>query len=87
MLLLENPATYVAFASSTMTETAFIRAVVARTGCGLLLDVNNVYVSCVNHGMDSYAYLSELPLDQVSEIHLAGHALDQDSAGVTTSSF
>ncbi|MDR7379739.1 uncharacterized protein (UPF0276 family) [Rhodoferax ferrireducens] len=80
-MLLENPATYVQFSASTLTETAFIREVLRRTGCGLLLDVNNLYVSSVNHHFDALAYLQALPLDQVGEIHLAGFAEQQDGAG------
>jgi len=80
-MLLENPATYVEFASSTMQETEFIRAVVARTGCGLLLDVNNIHVSCVNHARDPHAYLRDLPLGAVGEIHLAGYDEQSDAAG------
>lgn len=80
-LLLENPATYVEFAVSTLAEPDFITAVVRRTGCGLLLDVNNVHVSCVNHHRDPAAYLRGLPLDAVGEIHLAGFAEDRDGAG------
>jgi uncharacterized protein len=80
-MLLENPATYVEFAASTMAETGFITEVIKRTGCGLLLDVNNVHVSCVNHGRDSRAYIRALPLEQVGEIHLAGFARDIDAAG------
>jgi hypothetical protein len=77
-MLLENPSTYIAFASSAMSETEFIRAVVQRTGCGLLLDVNNVFVSATNHGFSAQAYLDGLPLDQVGEIHLAGHSEQRD---------
>jgi uncharacterized protein (UPF0276 family) len=73
-LLLENPSTYVAFNESTMSETDFIRSVARRTGCGLLLDINNVLVSATNHGFSPQQYLSEFPLASVSEIHLAGHA-------------
>lgn len=80
-MLLENPATYVEFAASSMDETDFITEVARRTGCGLLLDVNNVYVSCTNHGRDPYAYISALPLEKVGEIHLAGFAQDRDAAG------
>ena len=80
-MLLENPATYVEFAASTLSETDFIGEVVARTGCGLLLDVNNAFVSCTNHGRDLHAYLAALPLDQVGEIHLAGFHRDADSSG------
>ena len=80
-MLLENPSTYVEFEASTMDEASFLRAVVQRTGCGLLLDVNNAYVSCVNHGRDAQAYLDALPLHAVGEIHLAGFAREQDAAG------
>ena len=80
-LLLENPATYVEFAASTMSETDFIGEVIRRTGCGLLLDVNNVYVSCTNHGRDPYACIDALPLQAAGEIHLAGFARDVDAAG------
>lgn len=80
-LLLENPATYVEFATSTLDEATFIAEVVRRTGCGLLLDVNNAYVSCVNHGRDATTYLDALPLAAVDEIHLAGFAEDRDGAG------
>ncbi len=80
-MLLENPSTYVAFATSTMSETEFLRAVVKRTGCGLLLDVNNVYVSAVNHGFDPAAYIDAFPMEHVGELHLAGFAEDRDSNG------
>ncbi|WP_339514528.1 MNIO family bufferin maturase [Pseudomonas sp. RL_15y_Pfl2_60] len=80
-MLLENPSTYVEFAHSSMSETDFIRSVVERTGCGLLLDVNNVYVSCVNHNWEPQQYIDNLPLEAVGEIHLAGFVEDQDSAG------
>lgn len=79
---LENPSTYVAFGASSMRETDFLRAVTQRTGCGLLLDVNNVHVSAVNHGFDAAAYIDEFPLDSVGEFHLAGFAEDRDSDGV-----
>lgn len=80
-MLLENPATYLEFEASTMSEPEFISEVVRRTGCGLLLDVNNIHVSCVNHGRDPHAYVRALPLDQVGEIHLAGFATQTDAAG------
>jgi len=80
-ILLENPATYLAFASSTFSEADFLGEVVLRTGCGLLLDLNNVHVSCTNHGLDADAYIDALPLQAVGEVHLAGHALDEDAAG------
>ena len=80
-MLLENPATYVEFAASTLAETDFIGEVVQRTGCGLLLDVNNVYVSCTNHGRDPQAYIDAFPLAAAAQIHLAGFARDIDAAG------
>jgi uncharacterized protein (UPF0276 family) len=72
-LILENPSSYVRFAQSTMDEPAFLRALVDQTGCGLLLDVNNVYVSCFNAGTDPVAYLEAFPCDRVMQMHLAGH--------------
>ncbi|MBI5789950.1 MAG: DUF692 domain-containing protein [Rhodocyclales bacterium] len=80
-MLLENPATYIEFAASTMGETDFIGEVVQRSGCGLLLDVNNVHVSCTNHGRDARDYIRALPLDAVAQIHLAGFAVESDSLG------
>ena len=80
-LLLENPSTYVEFASSTLDEATFLCEVVRRTGCGLLLDVNNAYVSAVNHGGDAWAFIGALPAEAVGEIHLAGFAEDLDGAG------
>ena len=80
-MLLENPATYVEFADSTMDETVFISEVIHRSGCGLLLDINNIYVSCVNHNRDPYSYIRALPLEAVGEIHLAGFAREQDANG------
>lgn len=80
-ILLENPATYIAFASSTLDEPDFLSEVVRRTGCGLLLDLNNVHVSCVNHGRNAHAYVDGLPLHAVGEVHLAGFAQDEDADG------
>ncbi|WP_339425076.1 DUF692 domain-containing protein [Pseudomonas proteolytica] len=80
-MLLENPSTYLLFQHSSLDETDFISEVIQRTGCGLLLDVNNVYVSCINHQQDPLAYLNALPLHSVGEIHLAGFAEDADSLG------
>ncbi len=80
-LLLENPSTYVTFQDSTMSETVFIRELVKRTGCGLLLDINNVFVSATNQGYSALAYLDDFPLEHVGEIHLAGHAEQQDDEG------
>jgi uncharacterized protein len=81
-MLLENPSTYVVFAESTIAETDFLREIARRTGCGLLLDVNNVFVSAANHGHDPYRYLADFPLEAVGEIHLAGFAEDSDDAGL-----
>lgn len=80
-LLLENPSTYVAFRESSLSETDFIRNVAERTGCGLLLDVNNVFVSATNHGFSALEYLADFPLSRVAEIHLAGHAEQADDEG------
>jgi uncharacterized protein (UPF0276 family) len=80
-MLLENPATYVEFAACTMSEAQFLREVLRRTGCGLLLDVNNAYVSCMNHGNEPLAFIDELALDAVGEIHLAGFSRDEEAAG------
>lgn len=80
-MLLENPSTYLQFQCSTLEETDFISEAIRRTGCGLLLDVNNVYVSCINHQQDPLKYIESLPLHAVGEIHLAGFAEDTDSLG------
>jgi len=72
-LLLENPSTYVSFRDSTMTEWEFLGELSRRSGCGILLDVNNVYVSARNFGYDPLAYLDGLPMDRVGYLHLAGH--------------
>jgi len=80
-MLLENPSTYLAFAESEMSETEFLRRIAARTGCGLLLDVNNVFVSAANQQTDPRAYLAGFPLDRVGEIHLGGHDEQADEHG------
>jgi uncharacterized protein (UPF0276 family) len=80
-MLLENPATYVEFEASTMDEPDFLSEVLRRTGCGLLLDLTNLHVSCTNHGRDALACLHRMPLHAVREVHLAGFALDSDAAG------
>lgn len=80
-MLLENPSTYVAFAETSMSEVAFLREIVRRTGCGLLLDVNNVFVQAANHGFDAAAYVDGFPAEHVGEIHLGGHAEDADDDG------
>ena len=73
-ILIENPSTYVRFAQDEMSELDFLEKLAGRTGCGLLLDVNNVYVSAVNHGFDPRSYVDGFPAEHVGEIHLAGHA-------------
>lgn len=80
-ILMENPSTYLVFAESTMSETQFIRELSRRTGCGLLLDINNVFVSATNHGFAALDYLADFPLEQVGEIHLAGHSEQADDEG------
>ena len=76
-MLIENPSSYVSFPGD-MTEWEFLDAVCTRTGCGLLLDVNNIYVSASNHGFDAQAYLSGIPAARVRQIHLAGHSQGRD---------
>ncbi len=73
-ILIENVSSYVEFAHSEMTEWEFVREIIERADCGLLLDVNNVYVSSVNHGFDPLTYLRHLPSERVGQIHLAGHS-------------
>jgi uncharacterized protein (UPF0276 family) len=80
-MLLENPATYLAFAETTLAETEFLAELVRRTGCGLLLDVNNVFVACTNQQTDPYAYIADFPLEAVGELHLGGHDEQQDDHG------
>ena len=71
-LLVENISTYVRFADDVMSEWEFVAAVARRTGCKLLLDVNNIHVNAVNHGFDAHAYLAAIPGDAITEIHLGG---------------
>jgi uncharacterized protein len=73
-MLFENPSSYIAFGDAAMTEWEFLRAMCKRTGCELLLDVNNIYVSASNHGFDAQAYLRGIPAERVRQIHLAGHS-------------
>ena len=80
-MLLENPSSYFEFENSTMEEIEFILEISRKTGCGLLLDVNNVHVSAVNNNRDANDYIDRYPLDLVKEIHLGGHADDQDDDG------
>ncbi|MCA8884463.1 MAG: DUF692 domain-containing protein [Rhodobacteraceae bacterium] len=80
-MLLENPSTYLAFAESDMDEVSFLQQIARRTGCGLLLDVNNVFVSATNQATDPVAYIDAFPLHLVGEIHLGGHDADMDDGG------
>ena len=80
-MLLENPSTYVGIAESTIPEVEFLAEVSRRTGCGLLLDVNNVFVSSTNLGTSPQDYLDEFLVERVKEIHLGGHHRDIDDAG------
>jgi len=75
-ILIENPSSYLSFNDSTITEWNFLAVLSKVTGCGLLLDVNNIYVSAFNHGFDALAYLKSLPIEAVKEIHLAGYSID-----------
>jgi uncharacterized protein len=77
-MLFENPSSYIAFGDAAMTEWEFLDAMSKRTGCGLLLDVNNIFVSATNHGFDAQAYLRGIPADRVRQIHLAGHTQGSD---------
>lgn len=74
-ILIENPSSYLQFRDSEIPEQEFLVEVAKRSGAGLLLDINNVYVSCRNHGWDLRAYLAAIPESMVGEIHLAGHAI------------
>lgn len=80
-ILIENPSSYIQYAHSTIPEWEFLSVLARRTGCGILCDVNNVFVSASNHGWDAHAYLRALPADSVGEIHLAGHSLHELSTG------
>lgn len=75
-VLVENPSSYLRFTHSTIGEAEFLAAIVARTGCGLLCDLNNIHVTCSNLGLDAGAYLAALPEAAIGEFHLAGHAIN-----------
>jgi uncharacterized protein len=80
-ILVENPSSYLLFRHSTIPECEFVAAVARRTGCGILCDINNIFVSAANHGWDSRAYLAALPPAEINELHLAGHAVKSLSDG------
>lgn len=81
-ILMENPSSYLSFAETTLPEHEFLRELVARTGCGLLVDVNNLYVGANNVGLDPLAWLAEVPAAAVGEIHVAGHFTEPQEVGV-----
>jgi uncharacterized protein (UPF0276 family) len=74
-MLVENPSSYIAFDGADMSEWEFLDALCRRTGCGLLLDVNNIFVSAQNHGFDALAYIDGVPAERVRQVHLAGHTV------------
>jgi uncharacterized protein len=78
--LIENPASYLGFCSSTMPETEFLAELVRRTGCKLLCDVSNIVVSAHNMGYSAYRYIDDFPADAIGEIHLGGYTLEEDEA-------
>ena len=80
-MLLENPSSYLVFAESNLSESDFLAQVTQRTGCGLLLDVNNVFISSTNIGLSPQDYIDAYPTDQVGEVHVGGHDADHDDAG------
>ncbi|WP_299916768.1 DUF692 domain-containing protein [uncultured Roseobacter sp.] len=80
-MLLENPSSYLCFAESTWSETDFLAELVHRTGCGLLLDINNVFISATNLGLSAESYIEAFPLHAVGEIHVGGHDEDSDDHG------
>ncbi len=82
-ILVENPSSYLAFKDSTMPEWAFMNATAQRTGCGILLDVNNIYVQARNHHFDAFEYIRSIDIKPVAEIHLAGHTEKQLTDGAT----
>ena len=76
-MLVENPSSYIAFDGADMSEWEFLNALCRRTGCGLLLDVNNIFVSAQNHGLDALAYIEGVPAERVRQVHLAGHTVGE----------
>jgi uncharacterized protein len=83
-MLIENPSSYLTFADDAMTEWEFLSELTSRTGCYLLLDINNIYVSGTNHGFDPKVYLDAIPADRVRQIHLAGHSNGRDGLLIDT---
>ncbi|MFY9329246.1 MAG: DUF692 domain-containing protein [Georgfuchsia sp.] len=85
-ILVENVSSYLRFAGAEIPEWDFVAAVARRTGCGILLDVNNTYVNACNHGFDAQAYLAAIPVGSVGEIHLAGYEEEEDGLLIDTHS-
>ncbi len=83
-LLIENPSSYLTFADDELGEAEFLAELTRRTGCYLLLDINNIYVSGTNHGFDPAAYLAAIPPDRVRQVHLAGHSAGRDGLLIDT---
>ena len=83
-LLIENPSSYISFADNQFSEWQFLAALTERTGCYLLLDVNNIYVSSVNHGFDPHNFIGGIPADRVRQMHLAGHSQGPDGMLIDT---
>ncbi|OAN77771.1 hypothetical protein A8B82_12765 [Sulfitobacter sp. EhC04] len=80
-MLLENPSSYLVFDDSDLSECDFLSALTRQTGCGLLLDVNNVFISATNLGISAQAYIDAYPTEQVGELHVGGHDIDHDDHG------
>ena len=83
-LVVENPSSYVEFATSTMTEWDFLASLAEESDCGLLLDVNNIYVSSFNHSFDPNVYVDAIPADRVVQVHLAGHRITARTSSTRT---
>jgi uncharacterized protein (UPF0276 family) len=83
-MLVENPSSYLTYVRADMSEWEFLAELSRRTGCYLLLDVNNVYVSAINHGFDAHAYVRGIPADRVRQVHLAGHSEGRDGLLIDT---
>ncbi len=83
-MLVENPSSYLTYVRADMTEWEFLAELSRRTGCYLLLDVNNVFVSAINHGFDAHSYLRGIPADRVRQVHLAGHSEGRDGLLIDT---
>ncbi|WP_033923980.1 MNIO family bufferin maturase [Sphingomonas sp. 35-24ZXX] len=83
-LLIENPSSYISFADDVMPEWAFLAELAERTGCYLLLDINNIHVSATNHGFDAMTYIDAIPVSRVRQIHLAGHSAGRDGLLIDT---